>query len=60
MKTYFIGIQRTWENKENGTFEIDTRDFEVSAEDKKEAIEKAADIAREHGAAWSVSYVEES
>lgn len=60
MNTYYIGIYRTWENKALGTFDEDRRDFEVSADDKKEAMLKAAQIAEEHGNKWSVSYVEEA
>lgn len=59
MKRYFIGISRTWEDKTNGTFSQDTRDFEVFAESKIDAQRKAFEIASDHGAKWSLSYIEE-
>lgn len=58
MKTYFVGIHRTWETS-NG-FEEDRRDFEIQVSSRKEAFAKAAQIAEEHGKKWSVSYAEEA
>jgi hypothetical protein len=54
---YLIQISRTWESV-NG-FDLDTREFEISADCKKEAMKKAIKLAESLGDKWSVSAIEE-